>query len=76
MLATEKGKQYALDQLRQRRERNAEKTVVDNSRLPAGSPMYFRCKTCGEDIVVAENYIFRPQLCSECKALETAGWLE
>jgi hypothetical protein len=76
MLATEKGKTYALEQLNKRREENADKPEIDNSSLHAGSPMYFRCKTCGSTIVVPENYISRPSLCQECQSLRELGWLE
>jgi hypothetical protein len=75
-LATEKGKQYALDQLAQRRATNAEKPEIDNSSLPAGAPMYYRCKTCGETIVVPENWLTKPNLCRECSALKELGWLD
>jgi formylmethanofuran dehydrogenase subunit E len=75
-LATEQGKKYALERLAERRTANAQKPVVDNASLPAGAPMYYRCKTCGETIVVPENWITRRILCVECDALKDLGWLE
>ena len=75
-LATEKGKQYALEQLAIRRATNAEKPEIDNSKLPAGAPMFYRCLTCGGKIVVPENWITKPDLCKECQALKNLGWLE
>jgi hypothetical protein len=74
MLATTRGKMLALESLKQRREKNA--TKVSNSSLPAGSPMYFDCLTCGETITVPEMYIFKSNLCPECQALKDLGWLE
>lgn len=75
-LATEKGKEFALKALKKRREENAKKERVKNWTLPAGSPMYFYCLTCSEEIVVPENYITIPKLCRECLALKEVGWLE
>jgi transcription elongation factor Elf1 len=74
-LSTEKGKEFALEALQKRREKNSKKERVNNSSLSAGSPMYFYCPSCGEEIVVPENYIDRPKLCEECQALKILGWL-
>lgn len=76
MPATSQGKAYALEQLKLRREKNANKKSIDNSSLYAGSPMYFDCLTCKETIMVPESYISKPSLCSECSALKQLGWLE
>jgi uncharacterized OB-fold protein len=75
-LATEKGKEYALKQLAKRRKNRPEK--IRNSSLPAGSPMYFYCKTCGHLAdEKPESYILPPKsLCDECQALKDLGWLE
>jgi hypothetical protein len=72
-LATEQGKEYAIAQLKYRREHKPE--PIDNSKLPAYSPMYFPCISCGAYISVPENYLIRPQLCRECQALKDLGWL-
>lgn len=75
-LATTKGKVAAIAALQKRREDNKTRKRIDNSSLYAGSPMHFDCLGCGADIVVPENYITRPKLCSECQALKDLGWLE
>jgi transcription elongation factor Elf1 len=75
-VATAKGKNVALKALADRRKRNEKKRRIDNSSLPAGSPMYFDCLSCNGDIVVPEGYISRPKLCDECGALKDLGWLE
>jgi hypothetical protein len=75
-LATEQGRTAALEALRARRAANKDKPWVDNSRLPAGSPMYFRCIGCGADIVVPENWLYKPSSCPECQALAELGWME
>lgn len=75
-LATTKGKEHALEQLNLRRTANAEKKIPDNASLPAGSPMYYGCKSCNEVITVPENWISRPVLCPQCQALKDCGWLE
>ena len=38
--------------------------------------MHFDCVTCGGDITVPESYITKPNLCPECEALKSTGWLE
>jgi len=75
-LNTEKGKAFALKELQKRRKRNEGREKIDNGSLRAGSPMYFYCITCGEVIVVPEDYTSRPKLCPECRALKDLGWLE
>lgn len=78
MTSTVKGKAAALKALAARRARFKDAPSVDNSRAYAGSPMYFRCKSCGdpEGIVVPESYLSKPSLCAECAALKACGWLE
>jgi hypothetical protein len=76
MPATMMGKTAALEALRIRRERNKDKEPPDNSRYPAGAPMYFPCLTCGDIISVPESYFSKPELCEECQALKKLGWLE
>ena len=77
-LATTKGKVFALEALAKRRLENANKKQVDNSSLPAGSPMFFYCKSCnGLADTLPESFVGRPkQLCDECQALKDLGWLE
>ena len=76
MPATTMGKEHALEMLRGRRERNKGKEPPDNSKYPAGAPMYFPCLTCGAIISVPESYISKPELCEECQALKKLNWLE
>ncbi|KKM61094.1 hypothetical protein LCGC14_1535210 [marine sediment metagenome] len=78
MLATIKGKEFALETLAERRERNKGIKRINNSDLPAGAPMYFYCITCGgTSDVLPENYLAPPKkLCNECNALKDLGWLE
>ena len=76
-LATEQGKEAALKALKERKEKNRDREKVDNSKLYAGSPMYYYCKACGEEIVLPETHICpAPSLCRECHALKDCGWLE
>lgn len=78
MLATEKGKKHALAELKLRREKNSKVEKIDNSRLPAGTSMYFYCVSCGGPAdVLPESYVRQPKkLCDECDALQLLGWLE
>lgn len=77
MPETMKGKKHALAKLAERREQNASRERKDNSTLPAGSPMYYDCKACGEEIAMPEGHIGPPPpLCNECQALKDCGWLE
>lgn len=75
-LATQQGKVHALEALRLRREANKGRKHVDNASLPAGSPMYFYCDTCGDEMAVPESYTTRSRLCTECTALKSLNWLE
>lgn len=71
------GKKAALEALRKRRENMPEK--INNSSLPAGSPMYFYCISCGHTSdVLPENYFISTpkKLCQECSVLKELGWLE
>lgn len=51
---------------------------INNTDLPAGSPMYFYCNYCG--ILcdkVEEEYIFSVyHECSQCRGMMKEGWLE
>lgn len=76
MPATTQGKVAAIKALANRRARNKDRKRVDNSRLPAGSPMYFDCISCGQEMSVPEDYTTRAKLCQECQALKDMDWLE
>jgi len=70
------GKAIALEALKRRRASKPER--IDNSRLPAGSPMTYYCIGCGHpSCVLPEAHIKKPStLCRECWALKEVGWLE
>lgn len=77
-METTQGKAKALKALRARRATFLKSTAVDNAAAPAGAPMYFRCLACGDPhgVCVPESYLSKPDLCAECTALKTMGWLE
>jgi len=70
------GKEAALTALAERRECNKKREQVANASFYAGSEVHFDCVGCGDDIVIPENYIVHPKLCSECKAMNDLGWLQ
>jgi len=51
---------------------------VDNSSLPAGSPMYFYCRACGIHVAtLPEDYLTPPpKLCEDCADLKKQALLE
>ena len=76
-LATQQGKAFALAALCKRREDKGEQ--IANASLPAGSPMYYYCKSCGAlaDTLPENWFLGSPKkLCDECQALKDLGWLE
>jgi hypothetical protein len=76
MVATDKGKEFALNALANRQEQNKDRKTVNNDKLPAGSDMHFDCKTCRADFTVPEDYEPpRQKNCDECEALIEKGWL-
>lgn len=60
------------------RRRETQPLKIDNSRLYAGSPMYFYCASCGhESDVLPENYLkFPRRFCDPCGELVTFGWIK
>lgn len=50
---------------------------VNNARLPAGSPMYYYCKSCGHlSCVLPESWTTGyKKFCDPCMAMIKAGWL-
>ncbi|MBI4032171.1 hypothetical protein HY374_00515 [Candidatus Berkelbacteria bacterium] len=76
-LATSRGRKYALKQLEVRRKRNRRKQR-DNSRLPAGSPIYYYCRSCSAQTDIRAESDFEPwkprDLCEECQDLQERGW--
>lgn len=76
-LATQQGKEAALEALKERRANPPKK--IDNASLHAGSPMYFYCKSCGHlaDTLPESYFLSTPKkFCDECSALKDIGWLE
>jgi len=73
---TEKSKKLALKALQRRRKKNSKIKIVNNSSLYDGSPMFFYCLSCDEEIIVPEKHITQPMLCKECQKLRELGWLE
>ena len=76
MPATTQGRQAAQDALDDRRANQPEQ--IDNASLPAGSQMYFYCKSCGHIAdIKPESYITAvKKLCDECQAMKDCGWLD
>lgn len=75
-LATVHGRDAALQALEERRANQPEQ--INNASLPAGSPMYYYCISCGHHAdTLPEAHASTPQtLCDECQALQNLGWLE
>lgn len=67
--------EVAMKQYKKRVEENSKKEHVDNSSLPAGSPMVFYCKKCGVHTdTLPELYVGRPQtICDACQVLVEHG---
>lgn len=74
-LWTTQGREIALAKLAERRAENAKRERIDNSKLYAGSPVYLDCIACGDPIAHPETYLFRTELCAQCSALHSLGWL-
>lgn len=72
--ATQAGKENAVTALKARRIANEDRKRIDNSSLPAGSPMYYDCISCGAVITVPESWLSRPEVCEECMAMKRMGW--
>jgi hypothetical protein len=76
-LITQQGREAAVAALRERRENKP--NPIDNASLPAGSPMYYYCISCGHlsDTKPENWFVGQPRkLCSECQAMKDLGWLE
>jgi hypothetical protein len=75
MPLTTQGRETAVEALKERRANRPDQ--IDNSSLPAGSPMYFYCVACGHYAdEKPECYTSTPKsLCEECQALKDLGWL-
>lgn len=64
----------AMEQYEKRKKENEGKQI-DNASLPAGSPMYYYCKFCGEHTeTLAESHWSAPKTtCDPCNALHIHG---
>lgn len=64
----------AMEQYQLRKKANVGKQI-NNSSLPAGSPMYYYCKFCGDHTeTLPECHISRPKtVCEPCEALRIHG---
>lgn len=67
----------ALNAFRQRCEANKTRQQVNNASLPAGSPMYYYCKFCGDPTeTLPEGHWGTPKtVCDPCQSLRTLGLL-
>jgi len=66
----------ALEALAVRQAENKGRRPIDNSSLPAGSPMHFNCQGCNADFEIEEKYVPpRPKHCRLCTPLLEAGLL-
>lgn len=70
-------KELALAQLETRKTINKPK-VIDNASLPAGSPMYYYCRSCLALVATKPESWYRnppPKYCKECIPLKEAGYI-
>ena len=52
---------------RERKAYWANRERVDNSKLPAGSPVFYYCKLCGAEITMSEIHVApAPLFCPDC----------
>ncbi len=75
-VVTDDKKAELLRGLEQRKALAVTRGQVDNSRLYAGSPMYYYCKHCGLlTETLPESHMERPKaVCDECDILIKAGF--
>jgi hypothetical protein len=63
--------------LLERREKNKNIVKKNNAALWAGSPMYYYCRSCDEEMALPEAHTCAaPRLCRGCQALFNAGLLK
>jgi hypothetical protein len=71
-----KAKAEALKAYRERVKKNKGIKQKNNYKLYAGSPMYFYCRECGEEMALPEVYTPpAPDFCDKCSFLIRQGWL-
>ena len=75
-LASSQGKEHALAKLEERRKNQPRQ--IDNASLPAGSSMYYYCRSCGHssDVLPESHWGAPKKLCGECQALKDLDWLQ
>lgn len=74
---TASGREMALRKLAERRATYKRLPEDYNAGLPAFSPMFYNCIGCNAIFSLPEDWMPpRRQLCEECEALKTMGWLE
>lgn len=60
----------------ERKERNRDRKRIDNSDLYVGSPMYYYCNACGDEMRLSESHLCPvPTFCIACDVLKEAGVL-
>lgn len=63
--------------LLERRERNKDIVKKNNAALWAGSPMYYYCRSCDEEMALPESHTCAaPRLCRGCQGLVNQGLLK
>jgi hypothetical protein len=63
--------------MRLRKEANKNIVKKDNCELYAGSPMYYYCRSCNEEMALPECHTCAiPKLCRDCQALDDVGALK
>lgn len=65
----------AMQQYKKRCKANSKKEKINNASLPAGSPMYFYCRFCGDlTDTLPESFTCTPNTtCEPCDVLHTHG---
>jgi len=68
----------AVRQYVKRKAHNAEKKMIDNASLHAGSPMYYYCDFCCDDTqTLPESHTCAPKtVCDPCKMLRDHGIID
>jgi len=70
-------KKQAFEQLIQRSAQNDGITKKNNAMMHAGSPMYYYCQICDQEMILPESHTCpAPTHCDECKSMKNKGWIE
>lgn len=58
-----------MDEFEKRKRANAKIKRIDNTKLHAGSPMYYYCRACGAEMIEPESHPYpAPRFCAACKS--------